>query len=79
MNNSLISLEVMFSGDPKYKPTGVDNKKWYRVISTYSRARKYEKDGQTKNVIDVFFYVINDEGKLVKLIDKNCFLRQLNE
>jgi hypothetical protein len=70
-----VSLSVQFSGESNYKPEGIEYNKWYRVISTHSRKRINEFEGKKKEVVEIFFWVIGDNGKMTKVIHNNCFVR----
>lgn len=71
-----VKLRVQYSGEKGYKPEGIDYNKWYDVVSTHSRKRTSEFEGKKKELIEVFFWVIADNGKLTKLIHTNCFVKK---
>jgi hypothetical protein len=71
-----VSLEIQFSGEKNYKPEGIEYNKPYRVLSTHSRKRVTSfDDGKKKEIIEIFFWVINDHGRLTKIIHTNCFVK----
>jgi hypothetical protein len=70
---------VGYSGGKEYQPKGIDEKKEYRVVAMADRTRIRQFDGKDKEVVDVFFFVVNDDGRLVRLIDSNCSIRVIDE
>jgi len=69
------NLLIGYNAGDEYKPKGIDSKKEYRVVAMESRNRTRQFDGKDKEVTDVFFYVVNDDGKLVRIIVGNCSVR----
>lgn len=70
---------VGYTGGKEYQPKGIDEKKEYRVVAMSDRVRTRQFDGKDKEVTDVFFFVVNDDGRLVRLIDGNCSVRVVDE
>lgn len=70
---------VGYTGGKEYQPKGISEKKEYRVVAMSDRTRTRQFDGKDKEVTDIFFYVVNDDGRLVRLIDGNCSVRVVDE
>ncbi len=72
-------LLVGYNGGKEYQPKGISEKKEYEVVAVSERARMRSFDGKEKEVVDAFFWVINDEGRMVRIIDGNCSVRVIDE
>jgi len=68
-------IQCKYTGDDKYMRDGIERKKWYTVVGYEARNVEKEFEGKKKWIDELFYLVINDQGKMVVIASFNCSVR----
>lgn len=65
-------LKCKYVGSNDFQPEGIPANKWMIVIG-YETIRREKRFGEkTETVDDLYFFVVNDKGKISKIAQFNC-------
>jgi|WetSurMetagenome_2_1015567.scaffolds.fasta_scaffold15199_9 hypothetical protein len=65
-------LKMKYTGSDDYLPEGVPRDKFIPVIGYEIRKTEKNVKGENKTFEDIYYIVINDNGKLSKVAEFNC-------
>jgi len=65
-------VKMKYTGSDEYLPQGVPREKFIPVIGYESRKVEKTYEGKQKTSEEIFYFVLNDNGKMTRIAEFNC-------